>query len=173
MSRRFSPSFKKQAVEKLLSRDDNTSAKDVAHSLGIGVSTIEQWKLLALKQILEPTNRNTGANMDNEKRPQDWPLAERLDMVIKCSSLIDEELNAYCREKGLFPHHIAQWKHDFSNGTQQCNKAVSRSELKLLKNENKSLQKELHRKDKALAETAALLVLQKKVNDIWGTDEDS
>jgi len=173
MSRRFSPSFKKQAVEKLLSRDDNTSASDVAHSLGIGVSTIEQWKLLALKQILEPTQNGGFSHVNKEKRPQDWSLTERLNMVIKCSSSSEEELNAHCREQGVFPHHVAQWKLDFENGTQQPSKAASRNELKLLKNENKILQKELNRKDKALAETAALLVLQKKVHEIWGTDEDS
>lgn len=44
--------------------------------------------------------------------------------------------------------------------------------MKTLRNENKALKKELNRKDKALAETAALLVLQKKVNEIWGSDED-
>ena len=47
------------------------------------------------------------------------------------------------------------------------------NEVKILKNENKALKKELNRKDKALAETAALLVLQKKVHEIWGNDEDS
>ena len=47
------------------------------------------------------------------------------------------------------------------------------TEIKNLKHENKVLKKELNRKEKALAETAALLVLQKKVHEIWGSDEDS
>lgn len=45
--------------------------------------------------------------------------------------------------------------------------------MKTLRAENKALKKELNRKDRALAETAALLVLQKKVHEIWGNDEDS
>ena len=53
-------------------------------------------------------------------------------------------------------------------------KVVSRTEIKILKQEIKSLEKDLNRKNKALAETAALLVLQKKVNAIWGSnDEDN
>ena len=52
-------------------------------------------------------------------------------------------------------------------------KPASKEETKFLKHENKKLKKEINRKDRALAETAALLVLQKKVNDIWGCDEDS
>ncbi len=49
----------------------------------------------------------------------------------------------------------------------------NQSETKALRQENKALKKELNRKDKALAETAALLVLQKKVHAIWGTNADS
>jgi len=45
------------------------------------------------------------------------------------------------------------------------------AEIKQLKTENKALKKELNRKERALAETAALLVLKKKVHEIWGTDE--
>ncbi len=47
------------------------------------------------------------------------------------------------------------------------------TETKKLRNEIKELKKDLNRKNKALAETAALLVLQKKVNAIWGSNEDS
>jgi transposase len=36
----------------------------------------------------------------------------------------------------------------------------------------RELEKELRRKDKALAEAAALLVLQKKVQAIWGDADD-
>ncbi len=111
--------------------------------------------------------------MKKEKRPQDWTLEERLNMIISCGALDDEALSELCREQGIYPHHVAQWKLDFANGSQSDNKPVSRNEVKTLKHENKALKKELNRKDKALAETAALLVLQKKVTEIWGSDEDS
>jgi capsule polysaccharide export protein KpsE/RkpR len=65
-------------------------------------------------------------------------------------------------KKGLYPHHIEQWKLDFVESPVQDNSFQNKAEVKTLKTENKSLKKELNRKDKALAETAALLVLQKK-----------
>ncbi len=111
--------------------------------------------------------------MNNDKRPQDWTLEERLNMVVACASLNDEALNEHCRAQGLYSHHIKQWKLDFINGNNPKQKAVYPSEIKTLKHENKSLKKELNRKDKALAETAALLVLKKKVHEIWGNDEDN
>ena len=94
-------------------------------------------------------------------------------MVITCSSLSEQEISKLCREKGLFPHHVNQWKVDFLNGNIQGSKPKSQGEMKTLRAENKALKKELNRKDRALAETAALLVLQKKVHEIWGNDEDS
>ncbi len=92
-------------------------------------------------------------------------------MVIDCGSLDEAAASAYCRAQGLYPHHIKQWQEDFMSETRLNNKATSRTALNELKRENNALKKELRRKDSALAETAALLVLQKKVNAIWGNDE--
>ena len=111
--------------------------------------------------------------MTQDKRPHDWTLEERLNIVVACSSLDDNELNVYCREQGIYPHHVKQWKLDFVNGNSAKESIVLTSEMKVLRQENKTLKKELNRKDKALAETAALLVLQKKVHAIWGNDEDN
>lgn len=108
-----------------------------------------------------------------EKRPQDWSLEDRLAIVMACASLGEEEKSEYCRKQGVYPHHVNQWQLDFANGNSSSEKANARQEMKNLKNENKELRKELNRKDKALAETAALLVLQKKVHAIWGNDEDN
>ncbi len=77
-------------------------------------------------------------------------------------SLDESKASELCREQGLYSHHINQWKQDFMSEHVANNKAKVQSEIKSLRNENKALKKELNRKDKALAETAALLVLQKK-----------
>ncbi len=173
MSPRFTQSFKKQAVEKSLNRQDNTTLKEVADSLGVGLSSLARWTLQAKNNELETISINEVSHMKKEKRPQDWTLEERLNMIISCGALNEKALSEHCREQGIYPHHVTQWKLDFANGNQSDNKPVSRNEVKTLKNENKALKKELNRKDKALAETAALLVLQKKVHEIWGNDEDS
>jgi len=173
MSVQYSQEFKKQAVEKVLLKADNVTIKDIADSLGVNLSSLNRWRVQAKNQEFEIYSSNEINKMTQDKRPQDWSLEDRLNMIISCGALSDDALNEYCREQGIYPHHLTQWKSDFASGNNINNKSVSRSELKTLKHENKSLRKELNRKDKALAETAALLVLQKKVHEIWGSDEDS
>jgi transposase len=173
---KFSQSFKIQAVEKALTRSDVTSLKEVSDSLGIGHSTLQKWIVKSRNQEFETNSEGAMLSMSGttkEKRPQDWNPEDRLDMVIQCAVLDDDEISKHCREQGLYPHHIQQWKHDFIGGVGVDVNVKGQSETKHLKQENKALKKELNRKDKALAETAALLVLQKKVNAIWGSDEDN
>jgi len=172
MKRNFTQSFKIQAVEKALNRNSNTSLKEVAALLGIGFSTLNKWIVKARNQEFETVSVEKLNSMAQEKRPQDWTLEERLNMVVACGALAGESLSEYCRKNGIYPHQVNQWKLDFASGKTQETKTVSRAEIKALKQENKSLKKDLNRKDKALAETAALLVLQKKVNAIWGSDDE-
>ena len=82
----------------------------------------------------------------------------------------DEQVSSYCRENGIYPHHIIEWKSEFLS-MKEITPAESRQEQKKLKQEVKRLQKELNRKDRALSETAALLVLSKKCQAIWGEKE--
>ena len=113
---------------------------------------------------------NKATNNVSEKSPQDWNSEQRFDAILHCHSLNDEEISRYCRKNGLYPHHIEQWKIDFLN-KKQSPVGLSKEEQKKLKQDNKRLQKELNRKDKALSETAALLVLSKKCQAIWGVTE--
>ncbi len=170
MGIRHTQSYKIQAVEKALSRSPQTSLQEIADSLGVGYSTLGKWISKSRKHELEYIDP---LMKTKEKRPQDWSLEERLNMVITCASLGEEKMNTYCRERGVYSHHVKQWKEDFADGHSSVNKVTSQTQLKQLKKENKILKKDLNRKDKALAETAALLVLQKKVNAIWGSDEDN
>ena len=172
MRARYSQSFKRQAVEKALSRADGTTLAQITDSLGIGHSTLNKWIVKSRNQQLGSNSEHDSASiggMRKEKRPQDWSQEERLEMVIACGSLDEAAMNQLCRERGLYAHHVAQWKQDFISGVT----ANERSDAKSLKGEVRELKKELNRKDRALAETAALLVLQKKVSAIWGNDEDN
>ena len=167
MSKKFTNSFKIQAVEKVLLRDRHTNVRDIADSLGVGYSTIQKWV------VSSKNNELTEIEIMNntEKRPQDWTASERLNIIIEVASLNDEAMNSLCRVKGIFPHHIDKWKSEFSSDS-AGEKKVSNTETKHLKSKVKNLERELRRKDKALAETAALLVLQKKVNELWPQEED-
>ena len=159
MKKIFTDSFKVQAVEKALNRGQGTTLKDIAVLLGIGRSTLDKWIIKARDNEFDAASPDEINRMTSEKRPQDWTLEERLNLVVKCGSLDEAAISECCRAQGVYPHHVKQWKLDFINGSTQQPKTASRTEIKSLKGENKALKKELNRKDKALAETAALLVL--------------
>ena len=172
MRARYTQSFKRQAVEKALSRADGTTLAQITDALGIGQSTLNKWIVKSRNQQLGSSSEHDSASIGGvrkEKRPQDWNQEERLDMVVACGSLDEAAMNQLCRERGLYAHHVSQWKQDFISGVT----ANERSDAKSLKGEVRELKKELNRKDRALAETAALLVLQKKLSTIWGSDEDN
>jgi len=174
MRAKFTQSFKTQAVEKALCRTDGIRIEDIADTLGVGFSTLQKWIRLSKSQKLETISREAIHMTTKEKRPQDWSLEDRLNIVITCGSLSDIATGELCRENGIYPHHVNQWKADFAGGKANNANEKKQTDNKSLKHEIKTLKKQLNRKDKALAETAALLVLQKKVNDIWGPeDEDS
>ena len=147
--------------------------KEAADSLGVGHSTLHKWIVKANNQEFDIISPDRIKKMTQDKRPQDWTLEERMNVIVICGSMNEEQVSEYCRENGLYPHHVNQWKLDFIGGKSVKERAISASEMKTLKQEVKVLKKELNRKDKALAETAALLVLQKYVQGIWGNDEDS
>ncbi len=174
MRSRFTQSFKIQAVEKALSRAEQVSLLEVAEALGVGLSTLSKWIVKSRNNEFDGVaNQLIRSDMVKDKRPQDWSLEDRFNMVLECNSLDEGAVSGLCRDRGIYPHHLKQWKLDFVNGSTADSSSKNLLQVKILKTENKNLKKELNRKDKALAETAALLVLQKKVNDIWGTDEDS
>lgn len=170
MSARFSQSFKQQAVKKAIMRSEETSVKDIASELSIGYSTLQKWIVQTKNHELE-SGDDLSINeysMKHEKRPEDWSSQEKLAIIIKCGALDDNGESQLCREQGIYPHHIKQWTKDMIKS--DASKAKTSPATSQMKRKIKALQKELNRKEKALAETAALLVLQKKVNHLWNQD---
>ena len=95
-------------------------------------------------------------------------------MVLETASLNEAELAQYCRRKGLYPEQIEQWKKacQSANATQTEMSKAEKERSKDDKRKIKKLERELKRKEAALAETAALLVLQKKAQALWGEPQD-
>ena len=89
--------------------------------------------------------------------------------------LSESELSQYCREKGLYPEQVQRWKQECLQGflSSKATNAETHRQAKADKTEIKTLKRELRRKEKALAETAALLVLRKKLNALWEDDEEN
>jgi len=94
--------------------------------------------------------------------------------VAECASLSEIEVGEYCRRKGLYPEQLAAWRQAFLSGMAppKAQPKVDREQARQDQKRIKQLERELRRKDKALAETAALLVLRKKLNDYWGVDDE-
>ena len=107
-----------------------------------------------------PHNKQT---VYHEKRPQDWSQEERLQALLDTGTLSGEALNVWCRERGLFAHQLTAWKTAFC----QPSKGAEVAEIRQLKQALAATERELARKEKALAEAAALLVLQKKCQALW------
>ena len=110
------------------------------------------------------------ASLPSDTAAQHWSSAQRLQALLESHALSGVALHAWCREKGLFEHQLKQWREAFCSTTEP-DPRESRAEVRALKVRNEQLQRDLHRKDRALAETAAFLVLQKKFPALLGDAE--
>ena len=154
--------FKEQALAKVYSRGDRT-IESVADELNVKLATLKIWMKRKMKQ-----SRTEQATPTKEKRPQDWRVEEQLRALHETYLLSEVDKNAWCRERGLFPHDLIHWQTAFcktSNGN--TSPSEDRQTLRQLKEKNQQLERDLARKEKALAEAAALLILQKKFNALW------
>lgn len=121
-------------------------------------------------------SRNTCARQ--RKNSDQWTPENQLAVIIETAALNEAELAEYCRKKGLFAEQIQHWKAAFISGVAARSASPSEQRKALTVDQKKDkqtirkLERELKRKDKALAETAALLVLTKKAREIWGEPED-
>ena len=155
----YSETLKSKLVQKM-SAPGGPSATALAEEVGIHQSTLSRW-LRAVK-VEGMTNKKS-------RRPQDWTAAEKLEAVLEAAALSEEALGGFLRRKGLYRTHLDQWREQMLHGL-EAKKQRSRSTAK--ERQVRELQKELRRKDAALAETAALLVLKKKARAIWGDEDD-
>jgi transposase len=102
---------------------------------------------------------------------QRWTAAARLQAVIATAAMDEATRSAWSREQGLYPAELDAWKQDAIAGLGEP-RAASAVEARQDRRRVKELERELHRKDKALAETAALLVLSKKLAAVFNDGED-
>jgi transposase-like protein len=161
MTAKHTEAFIEQALVKAFSRGTRTITA-VAAELNVNHHTLRYW--MSKKSIIKSV-----AKAAQEKRPQDWTASEQLAALQETHALSDEALQAWCRERGIFAHHLDSWKAAFCEPAKAP--AAGAREARALKDENAALKRELVRKEKALAEAAALLVLQKKFRALWEDQE--
>ena len=157
------PKKLKESVFKRLAPPNAEKVSDLAKELNIPKNTLYTWRAKVLKE-----------NSSTSKKASRWTSKDKFQAVLETASLSELETSKYCREKGIHVKELQNWIKQCQNANDT--KYEDPKELKNnLKNElqkNKELQKELRHKEKALAETAALLVLRKKADAIWGDHEE-
>ncbi len=138
--------------------------EEVARVLGVSSWSLYQWS----------KRYGRAGVMRHNGRPGDRSVAEKLRAVIEFEGLEGEKQGEYLRREGLQSEHIAGWKKSMEAGLEEGGglTAGMRSEWAADKKKIKELERDLQRKDRALAETTALLVLKKKADLIWGSGEN-
>lgn len=155
---------RKEAVLKKMMPPHNRSIAELAREEGISEATLYNWRSQA---------RQEGRLLpDGDTSPEGWSSRDKFSAVLETATLSEAEIGEYCRKRGLYPEQIQAWRqaceqaNDWRQSEKQRLQEIQRADRKRLR----ELEKELERKDKALAETAALLVLRKKVQAIWGEE---
>lgn len=167
----YSESFRNRMVEKMTG-PRGKSATLLATEVGVPQPTLSRWKREAgtVRRTMSPPDDGKPAPSPT-KRPQDWSAEEKWALVTEAATVPEAELGAFLRRKGVHEAQLAEWRAAAMAALQPPSrrerKAANIEKLKI-----RNLERELKRKEKALAEAAALLVLKKKAQAIWGDEDD-
>ena len=136
---------------------ESAAPEVVAREIGVGVDTLERWRSESLSR---PAMERV------------WTAAARLEAVITTAAMDEASRSAWCRERGVYAQQLQQWRDSAMQALATPEEArASPSQTKEDRRRIKELEREVRRKDKALAETAALLVLSKKAEAIFNKNK--
>ena len=155
---RYGQSFKSRAVARLLP-PESSGVSEVSREIGVSVATLERWRSEAL------------AAGSGERS---WTAVARLEALIGTASMEQAGRSARWREQGLFPSELERWRASATAALAEPEEArASPQQTRRDHRRIQELERQLRRKDKALAETAAFLRLSKKLTAIFeeGADE--
>jgi hypothetical protein len=141
------------------------SASALSKEVGVPQPTLSLW----LKTAGSVSAVSSDKSKPRARRPEDWTPEEKLTAVMNAEDVPEAELGAWLRQKGLTEEHLRQWRElvlaCFSGRAARTSSSAERKRIQ-------ELERELKRKDKALAETAALLVLQGKMEALWAGEDE-
>ena len=163
--KRYSAERRESVIQKMMP-PHNIPIPRLTEESGISDVTLYTWRKQArVEGIAVPADG---------KNPEKWSSEDKFAIVLEAASLNEAELAEYCRRKGLYVEQIAAWRKVClqANANSVAQAKAQREQSKKDRKQIKRLERELHRKEKALAEAAALLILQKKAQAIWGDAED-
>jgi len=161
MSYHMTTEYKLNIVKKALARREDQTITAIAKQHKVSRSALSRWIQEVKAGKLPPENQT------QEQCPSDWSDEAKQGALTASEGLSEEQRSVYCRETGIYQHHLDQWKQELMNKPKDDKLKQYRADIRALKDENKQLQRELNRKDKALAEAAALIILKKKAQALF------
>ena len=162
-NKRFSKEFKEAIVKKLVSRGNKTM-EQFCNENNVALSSVSRWQSQCA---------NVG-DMKHKKDKSKYSAENILKIISETYSLNEEDLGIYLRKNGLHSNQLAEWRSGFLSSMKQSKANPHKKDDRDV--EIKDLKKNLRKKDAALAEVSALLILQKKANLLWpdpSEDEDT
>lgn len=163
----YSENFKRKMVQRM-SGPGAVSATSLSKEVGVAQATLSRWLLQA--RTLRPAMTKTDSTPPQPTTsPRERTPEDKLRLLTEAGRLTNDELGEFLRREGLHEAELDEWRATILGALRPPQSKHARSaEVRRIK----QLESELRRKDKALAEAAALLVLQKKVREIWGDGDD-
>ena len=168
----YSGKFRAKMVQRL-SGPGRQSASALSKTVGVSQATLSRWlreagSVAGMKmKRTEPPSKDPGVK--DAKRPEDWTVEEKLKVVAEAVGLDEAELGVLLRREGLHEAQLKKWRTALLGALERPGRKKAPS-VSQERKQIRKLERELRRKDKALAETAALLVLQGKARALWGDE---
>ena len=158
---------RKESVVRRMLSPVTISMAELARETGVSEATLYNWR----NQAKTKGESVTGKHKHSGKGSS----AQKFSVVVETAPFNEAELAEYCRKKSLYPEQVKAWREacEQANATPGKRDPALQAELKASRWRNRELERELTRKEKALAETAALLILRKKADAIWGEGKDA
>lgn len=155
----YSQEFKQSIVQKVTS-PGGPSITEMSKKTGVHYTSIRAWV-------------QTHATTSSMKISKEWTPESKLQAIAQTLLMSENELGEYLRANGLHSNQLEEWKQDFYSSQKGPGRPRIDPELAELRHDKKELSKDLKRKDKALAEMSARIILLKKSRQLlWGEPED-
>lgn len=153
MTRPYSLAFKQKMVERLTGKDP-VSALELSRETGVRQQNLSRWLQEA---------RSLPLVTSGGPKARKWTVEQKARVLAEASALSGEQLRAYLDKNGVKLADYERWRIALQGDGRESAATTQRI---------RKLERELARKEKALAEAAALLVLKKTITNLQSDEDD-
>jgi transposase-like protein len=171
----YSEKFKLRMIQRLTS-PNAPSAMSLSREVGVSQPTLSLWLRRARRLPSMTTEQPEDKSPITPKSPKSWSAEEKYRVVVEASTIAEADLGEFLRKRGLHAAQLEEWRRVAAAGAKGAlspGKNPRRGQSKIDFRKIRELERELLRKDRALAEMAALIALKKKVELLWGDEDES